>query len=362
MSVDTKKTPYFLIDDQKVEDNYQRLKQAMGHFDRDDIVAYSIKANYSPYIINKLQELGSFFEVCSEYEYDLLTQRYGINPERIIINGCFFNKYSKYNDSIMILDCYSQLLEWKRQGCKAKIGIRINLDSFTQDDRFKTRTSRFGIQLDAPEIRAFFNNTESDNIICLHCHLSGNSREPSIYKDIILKMTEICDNYNFNKIEYFDIGGGYKIGENSGQWSFFDYYECISKACPSKIKLILEPGNSLVRNCCEYHTKIVTIKKHDAHNIIVVDGSSLHLPKLGDTPEYYINHNNDEDTNTFRPGDVVCGNTCKESDVLMTLKKPLSLNIGDEFVFQNVGAYSLNELNTLILGMPNIYLKKTSGW
>lgn len=260
MSINTRKTPYYLLDLEKVRTNYLSFQKSIKSVGRNDIIAYSIKANYNPAIIELLKKLGAFFEVCSDYEYDLM-KNYGISASHIIVNGCFYNDFSKYKDSILIIDTYDQLLKWVKKGGEEKIGIRVNLDTITFDNRFCNKKSRFGLQIQTEQVSKLLKQIDTKNIICLHCHLSGNNREPSIYRDIIIQLQKICDDYRLNDIRYFDIGGGYKISSKDGFWSFDDYVSEVSAVSRQNIQLIFEPGNSLVRNCAEYHTEVVAVKK-----------------------------------------------------------------------------------------------------
>lgn len=354
MSINSRKTPYYLLDLEKVRTNYLSFQKSIKSVGRNDIIAYSVKANYNPAIIELLKGLGAFFEVCSNYEYDLM-QNYGISASRIIVNGCFYNDFTKYKDNILIIDTYDQLLKWVKKGGKEKIGIRVNLDTITFDNRFRNKKSRFGLQIQTEQVSKLLKQIDTKNIICLHCHLSGNNREPSIYRDIIIQLQKICDDYQLNDIRYFDIGGGYKIYSEDDFWSFDDYVSEVSAVSRQDIQLIFEPGNSLVRNCAEYHTEVVTVKKIENDSIFVVDGSSLHIPKSNlKTIGYHFEHLSKRKKYS---GQRFYGNTCKESDLLLTLNDNEMIAIGDRLIIENIGAYSLNEVNTLILGMPNVYLK-----
>lgn len=121
------------------------------------------------------------------------------------------------------------------------------------------------------------------------------------------------------------------------------------------IKLIFEPGNSLVRNCAEYHTKVIMVKEAGDESIFVVDGSSLHIPKSNlKKIKYHFNH---QYNHTEYSGQRIYGNTCKESDLILTLNNKEKISVGDYLIIENIGAYSLNEVSPFILGMPNVYLK-----
>ena len=216
MPIDSKITPYYLLNLEKVKANFLSFQNSIRTIGRNDIIAYSVKANYNPAIIELLNELGAFFEVCSDYEYELM-QSYGISASNIIVNGCFYKDFSKYKDSVLVIDTHNQLLEWVKNGSKEKIGIRVNLDFITVDERFHNKKSRFGLKIQTDQESNLLKKIDTKNIICLHCHLSGNNREPSIYRDIIIQLQKICNDYQLHNVKYLDIGGGYKIGSQKGK-------------------------------------------------------------------------------------------------------------------------------------------------
>lgn len=357
MSSNSRKTPYYLIDLEKVKSNYNRFFSAITHIGRNDIIAYSIKANYNPAIIMLLNSFGSFFEVCSEYEYNLLYD-YGIDSSRIIINGSFNTNISKYKDSIIILDSLTQVLQWKNTGCREQIGLRVNLNYFTKDERFKNQQSRFGIDINSLEFKKAINKTNLNNIICLHCHLSGNTRNPSIYHDVIEQLLHIQQTLKLGRIKYFDIGGGYKIGNDKELWNYSDYINEMNFTDLNNIQVIFEPGNCLVRDCATYHTKIIAIKSYNQTNIFVADGSSLHIPKNIQNTTIHIE--NTQSSNMKYTGSIIYGNTCKESDLIYKFPQEVQLGVGDEIIIEDIGAYSINEINPLILGNPKIYFTTTN--
>lgn len=353
MSSDTKTTPYYCIDLRKVKANYISFYNAINSLDRNDIIAYSVKANYHPAIISLLDSLGAFFEICSEHEYNLLCN-YGIDTSRIIVNGCFYRDCSKFNDSIIILDSLNQFSNWINQGCHEQIGFRVNLNFFTKDDRFQNQKSRFGIDINSIDFKKALGRANTDKIICLHCHLSGNTRNPSIYNDIIQQLLNIQQSFGLSKIKYFDIGGGFKIDNDAGLWDYSDYINALNISKLKDIQLIFEPGNCLVRDCAEYHSKIIDIKTYEKNSYFIADGSSLHIPKYNKNTSVVIKKNYHSRQKLF--GKEIYGNTCKESDLLYKFKCSTGIGIGDEIIIKDIGAYSINEINPLILGYPDIYI------
>ena len=227
-------TPYYLINLEQVTKNYNEFISLSRRSGRQDILAYSVKANYDISIIKTLDRLGTYFEVCSKYEYDLLLT-YGINPAKIIINACsgtsdVFDWGRK--SFLIILDSLEQFRIWVNNGCVNEIGLRVNLNCFTKDDRFQRKVSRFGIDLQSKSFHNLLKKVDRSKIVCLHCHLSGNNREPSIYADAISAMYSYIAEFNFASVRNIDIGGGFKVGNN--YWKFSDYIDKIDHVWKTK--------------------------------------------------------------------------------------------------------------------------------
>jgi ornithine decarboxylase len=75
---DTKRTPCLVINLDKVRRNYIDLKKDFSNSD----IYYAVKANPEREIIKLLNSLGSFFDVASVYELDMLLET-GVKPEKM---------------------------------------------------------------------------------------------------------------------------------------------------------------------------------------------------------------------------------------------------------------------------------------
>lgn len=349
-------TPFFYIDINKIKENYTELLDSIERTTQKAIIAYSIKANYHPDIIQLLYSLNSYFEVCSKYEYSFLISQ-GVEPQRIIVNACSAtNDVFTWGDkSLIIIDDLQQLKYWVESHNQCEIGIRVNLDHCTTDERFRNKSSRFGINIKEPVFIDLLKKADTSKIVCLHCHLSGNNRSPSIYTDVLVELIRIADKLSLTKIKYIDLGGGFRI--DSQYYSYNDYVNAIGQVYESfgiNFRIIYELGNALVRNSTEYYTKIISYKNIEGKKIMIADGTSLQLPRANfvKTGYHFIHDNSLKESFFIRQ---IFGNTCKESDMIIELEKDEQISIGDILVIENVGAYSINEINTLILGMPNIF-------
>ncbi|MGF7186780.1 diaminopimelate decarboxylase [Desulfitispora alkaliphila] len=54
---------------------------------------------------------------------------------------------------------------------------------------------------------------------------------------------------------------------------------------------------------------------------------------------------------------IIVGNTCKESDVILEINNCRRLEVGEVLEFDNLGAYLLNEIPEFLLDYPSVYHK-----
>lgn len=359
MSAEQKITPYYEYDSFDVKKRYNMWHNAIKKMNRDDIVAYSIKANYDPKIIDILNEEGAYFEVCSHYEYMYLID-HNIMPQKIIHNGlihdCQELEYMLDNQSIVFLDSIQAVSYALQYSKKGKIGIRCNIDYLKpSSDMFYIKCSRFGLT-NIAEVCNLIEKNSPLEISYLQIHCAGNNRSPAVYEMLLQELCSISRSIvHNNSITKLDIGGGYKIAEQ--YWDEEAYvnkvvntlYENNMQNC----QLIFEPGNALVRGSAKYVTRIVDRKIIDNNIYLIVDGTIVHLPfyKKGMHLEYELKITGKKKIKT----QIVVGSTCKESDVFFILDNEAELLVGDLIIIKNVGAYAVNEISDFLVGRPNIY-------
>ena len=361
MSFGKKITPYYEFNLSSVKKNYSNWQEICTKNGRNDTPAYSIKANYEKRILKTIKKLEGTFEVCSYYEYKYL-RKLNIASKNIIVNGTAFSKKNLKkilkSGALVIADSEKIIKDICELNIKCNIGIRCNLDYIKTDENiFMNKISRFGIT-NIEENISFLLKNKKINLICLQAHFSGNTREPAIFKLITNALCEIILQYNLKSISSIDIGGGYKISKK--YWSIEEYYKSVLNVLKEKqmeqLKLIFEPGNSIIGDCGKYYTSIIDIKNINGTKYCVADGSTIHLPFLkGKMHKNYriLNSETKKEEKQY-----VVGNTCKESDVISEFTNASSLKIGSLIEFCYAGAYSINEVPNFIIKKPKIYYLK----
>ena len=172
-------------------------------------------------------------------------------------------------------------------------------------------------------------------------------------------MLQVCELYELNELEWFDIGGGYfgaapEGMDLTGRPTYDDYANCVLDEtlvnewfCRVQPTIVIEPGSSVVSNVFSYYTKVYQNKKVGKVNFVMVDGTvfdvkpTMHANNLPhkvcratETEEHYV-------------CDVV-GSTCMEKDVLLKEVTMPRMETGDFIQFNGVGAYTICMTPTFI--------------
>ena len=122
-----------------------------------------------------------------------------------------------------------------------------------------------------------------------------------------------------------------------------------------KVKLILEPGASLIATAIDYYCKVRNVRDIRGQRVVTVDGSILHINPFmqNRTPEFEIMSKRQ----AAAVKQVVCGATCMEMDRFFTIENNIELKKDDLIKIKNAGAYTLAFNSCFINTPPAVYLE-----
>lgn len=342
-----RKTPYFIFKPKILEKNFSGFKNSCekclgkGKY----VIAYSIKTNSYNGVIEKLNELGSSFEVASLDEIELTdkirgniddiwhneinevkkkqssevklykNQRFDINNKNynklIVFNGPCKTKeelelvIKNINNNFLInVDSRSEInkivsiinkLKGKSLG-EVNIGLRVSLNE-----------SKFGFSVDSlEELENIIDYCKKINlnIICLSFH-EGTQLSINKFENNINKIEEIVSKlkgkFKLDNLKYIDIGGGFPDNiqlKNLGV-SLENYFKLIEKyARKFDLIVILEPGRTLVSDALELIAKVNVIKENFGKNYAILDVGINVLSKIT-LANYKFSKINDFDNSLF---------------------------------------------------------------
>ena len=374
----TLKTPYYRIDESKLDADIEMLKTALEKGWNNYICSFSVKTNSLPWLLKHFKDNGFYAEVVSKEEYEL-SKRLGYTTEHVI-----------YNSPIKDRDAFEEILlgggivnldsnyepEWVEEIAgansdkKIKVGIRVNYDlqKLIPDEVLADEEgSRFGYCYENGELKKVIDRLkkiENVSIIGLHLHSSTKSRTISAFKALARVAVIVADEYDL-RLEYVDMGGGY-YGGVKGKPDFRDYVPAIAEVLSEKFdvkntKLIMEPGVSMVSSSFDFVTSVIDTKQVREHTYVVIDGSRVNLNPQVTRREYLHRFEYKDDNREVVPVQTICGATCMEYDRLFPADNERELKPGDRVIFTNAGGYTVCLTPLFIHYFPAVYVKKQDG-
>ena len=355
-------SPFYLMDAEKYRSNINNFLAAFKKRYEKVVAGYSFKTNYVPALCKIALEEGVMAEVVSEMEY-VLARKIGF--EKVIFNGpikrpAIFEKALEYGSIINLDSEYEvdMLCDYVKQhpGVDIKIGMRININLMDENGNSTIqcglRVGRFGFPSDIIGRNIERLREEGVKIVSLHGHTSTSDRAVLNYKIITQHMLYVCEQYELNELEWFDIGGGYfgaapEGMDLTGRPSYDDYANCVLDEVLAnewfirvQPTIVIEPGSSVVSNVFSYYTKVYQNKKVGKVNFVMVDGTVFDVkPTM---------HTNNLPHKVYRASEnqeqYVCdvvGSTCMEKDVMLKDVLLPKMEAGDFIQFNGVGAYTI---------------------
>ena len=369
-------TPYFLFEKKILEEELSKINQSALYYWPNLEVAYSVKTNNFPPLLKFLFDKGISSEVVSSDEYDLVTLC-GFDKNKIICNGPIKSKRWVYAileagvriniDSKIELFYVAQFAE-KNPERLIKVGLRINtaIESYSLGETNSVDAdSRFGFSNETDELSSaieYLNDIPNVKIEGLHLHVSTRTRGLNIYQYLVELFLKIVGDFVLSDISYIDIGGGFFGGiEDSRNWK--SYFEAIATKLneggftSNNLKIIIEPGVSLIAGCFSYVTSVTDIKFMPRNKFILLDGSRIHIDPFFHKESYFyeILKKDITDSLDLVERQTLVGFTCLEKDRFFTLSNEKSLKVGDILVFKKVGAYTLSLSPLFISFFPAVY-------
>ncbi len=367
-------TPFYLFDVHHLNNQIDCIKNAFTKYWHNYVIAYSLKTNSLPSLCKQmLLQKNVMAEVVSEDEYNL-ARSVGFNANNIVCNGPIKSESWLISivesSSILNIDSKSEVSFLCDYASKhplqtIKIGIRVNNDIediFPHASTAGVNGSRFGFSYESGELGRIINILSSYSnvkIAGLHLHTSTNLRSLDVYDYLSECFCQIVSQFKLSDIEYFDIGGGF-YGEVPGKPNWDDYLKAISVKLnskgysPEKLKLIIEPGVSLLAGCFSYYCRVTDTKDTMRMRFVQLDGTRLHVdPLMHKTLHSYFYEIEQVCLNsTIIPAQTLVGNTCLEYDTLFTLNEYPELKKGDLIRFDKIGAYTMTLSPLFITWFP----------
>lgn len=346
-------TPLYVYSQNTISAAFKHYQQVFSSFAL--LLCYAVKANSNLSILSHLAHLGAGFDIVSGGELQRLLI-IGVHPQKIIFSG--INKSEDEIELALKTDILCFNIESlpeieriqkiaKRLQKKAPISFRINPNIDAKTHPYIStglRNNKFGIPYEmAEQAYQHAKSLSHLSLIGIDCHIGSQLMDTTPLKTaadklfILIKRLEnlgIC-------LDHVDLGGGIGIPyHQEPPPDYTSYAAHISSFFHHhpQIRLILEPGRSIIGPAGALITKVDFIKLQTHKNFIIVDTGMNDLMR----PALY---QSDHSILPVRKRDItpiiadVVGPICESTDKLAVDIK-LQITAGDYLAIQDAGAYA----------------------
>jgi len=345
-------TPLFIIDHEVIRKNYRTFKRNLPRVQ----CYYAVKANSNQEIVKTLFDEGASFDVASYNEF-MQVYTYISNFEEkdkyfYIWDRIIFSNTIKDRDTLRKIKRYKPLVTYDspdelrkiKENCNtAGLVLRLKVpDTGSQVEL----SSKFGAEPgDADELirQAFDFGLVVEG---LSFHVGSQCTNFDNYSAALTITAEIFNDsrkkgYNLRIV---DIGGGFPVPYDSHVPKFEKLAGIINSECerlfPSDIEIIAEPGRFIVATTAVLISEIIG-KARRGEKIFYHINDGVYHTFSGVVYDHWI-----PNFRSFKRGRkevcAVVGPTCDSFDkVSISEHLPCNLEIGDYFLTENIGAYSI---------------------
>ena len=346
-------TPAYIYSKRKIIENVNTLKSGLKKV--DGLICFSVKANSNLNLLKVLVNEGLGMDIVSggELRKALLA---GCNSKKIVFSGVGKSpidiEYAIREDILLFnVESESELFVIneisKKLGKITSIAVRVNPDVSPNTHPYIStglKENKFGISInDSLNLHKKIKNFKNIRVIGVDFHIGSQITEVKPYIDSLIKIENYIEelrNYDI-QLEFLDIGGGFGLMDNSDSFNLgLMLNEIANKLKSFNLKIIVEPGRSIIGNTSFLISKVLYIKKNESKNFAICDAgmNDLLRPALYKSYHEIVNLSNfpssDKNLNVF---DIV-GPVCESSDCFFP-KKSIDLSENDYIAIMNTGAY-----------------------
>jgi len=284
-------TPLYLYDFDFIRSRVRAFQDAFSG--TDFLLAYSVKANGNLSILSRLGTLGVGADIVSGGEL-FRALKAGIKPGKIVFAGV-----GKTDDELKAgLDAgiyafnvettgeLHRLEEMARErGGRAPFGIRVNPDIHSPTPHEYTRTghaeTKFGVPVPvAVGLYRWAASRPNLQIRGIDVHIGSQIVEPGPYRRALRSVLELVHLLKKDGItlSYLDLGGGFGVPYTGDELDIRELADTISPLVNGTgLKLILEPGRSVVGEAGVLVTRVLSVKVSGAKTFVITDAGMTEL-------------------------------------------------------------------------------------
>jgi len=341
--------------------SFSKLKENINNFEKNfksfsPLICFSVKSNTNLNLIREIKKFGLGADVVSKGEL-MMALKAGVHPNKIVFSGV--GKTTEeinfaIGKNILLINAESKseikvINKIAKQKNKiVQIGIRLNPNTDAKTlKQISTGKSenKFGVNSKVfYELINYCKKSKNISLQCLSVHIGSQILDHKPYEKMLKAVSTIISKTN-HKFEFIDLGGGMGISYNDKikKLNYKKYNTAIKNFLKKHdVKIIFEPGRSIIGNTGTLVSKIIYIKDSGAKKFIILDAAMNDLMR----PALYgaahkilpVNKLRNIKKNIYE----FVGPICESTDKFATLKKYQKLKEKDFIAICDVGAYGMS--------------------
>ncbi len=347
-------TPSYCYSYSKLKENIKFFKNSFSSF--SPLICFAVKSNTNVSLIKEIKKFGLGADVVSIGEL-MIALKAGINPKKIVFSGvgktseeirfAIEKKILLINaESISEIKEIDRIAKSKKK--KVAVGVRLNPNTDAKTlSQISTgkKENKFGVQKKIfYEIINYCKKSDNIDLKCLSVHIGSQILDHKPYEKMLKVVSNILSKTN-HQFKFIDLGGGMGISysDKNKKLNYKKYNTALINFLKKhKVKIIFEPGRSIVGNIGTLLTKIIYIKDSEKKKFIILDTgmNDLMRPALYGALHKIIpvikSNNTSKKTYEF------VGPICESTDKFITLKKFQELKEKEFIAICDVGAYGMS--------------------
>ncbi|MEM2272673.1 MAG: diaminopimelate decarboxylase [Candidatus Bathyarchaeia archaeon] len=351
-------TPLYVLSENRIRENFRRLRETLLKYYERIRIYYSAKANTSLAVLRILRDEGAYLDAVSPGEV-FLALRAGFQPENILFTGTSVRDdeidFLMKANVIINIDSLSQLRRLIKIRVPEVLSVRVNPEiGAGHHEHVITagRNSKFGIW-EADVLKAYEIAKEAGvKRFGIHMHIGSGILTVEPFLLAAEKLLEIAHQVRRNlgvTFEFIDFGGGlgvpYRPGEKPLDLEMFA--EKMLGLFKNKVReydlgepaFCVEPGRYIVCDAGILLTRVNTIKTTPFRKFIGVDaGFNLLIRPVMYGAYHHIvvaNKLNEPEKEVYD----IAGPLCESGDILARDRLLPEVHEGDLLAILNAGAY-----------------------
>lgn len=357
MKEETIRTPYFLVDERRLRQNLEILKEVSEKAGCKILLAQKAFSMFSVYPLIRQFLAGT--TASGLYEARLGAETFG--GETHVFSPAYredeFEEILRYADDI-VFNSPNQVKKFAERAKRAgkSIGLRINPEYSTQDgheiydpcakgSRLGTTKANFD-----PEILPLLDGFHIHTL----CEQDADDLETTV-----TAFEEKFGPYLYG-MKWLNLGGGHHITREGYQIDRLIHLIQRLKRTYD-LEIYLEPGEAVVLNAGDLVSTVLETMENDISIAILDTSAACHMPDVLEMPYRPPVRNSGkpgEKPYTYRLG----GPTCLAGDIIGDYSFETQLNSGDVVIFEDMALYTMVKTNTFNgMRLPSIIWQDLEG-